>query len=63
MEWFEILEQLGNSYLLKGKGAYSKVYKVRRKSDLKVFAIKQVNMSTLKDKEKDNALKEASMLA
>lgn len=46
-----------------GKGAYSKVFKVRRKVDDKVFAIKQVLLTTLKEKEKDNALKEACLLA
>ena len=46
---FEILDQLG-------KGAYSVVYKVRRKCDSQEYALKKVFLKNLTDKEKENAL-------
>ena len=39
------------------------MYKVRRLKDLKLYALKQVKISTLSDKEKENALNEVRMLA
>ena len=53
---YEILEELG-------KGAYSVVYKARRLKDNKVYALKQVRLSGLKEKEKRNSLNEVRFLA
>lgn len=53
---FEILELLGD-------GSYSKVYRVLRKHDQKVYALKQVKLQTLNKKEKENALNEVRILA
>jgi NIMA (never in mitosis gene a)-related kinase len=53
---FEILSKLGD-------GAYSVVYKVRRKEDSRTYALKKVNMSNLSKKEKKNALNEVRILA
>ena len=44
---FVILEKIG-------KGSYSSVYKVRRKSDNTEYALKKVTMNNLKEKEKSN---------
>lgn len=46
-----------------GKGSYSSVYKVRRVSDGKEYALKKVRLLALKDKEKSNALNEVRILA
>ena len=56
MDGFEILEKLGD-------GAYSIVYKVRRKEDSKIYALKKVNLSNLSQKEKENSLNEVRILA
>ena len=56
MEGFEILEKLG-------EGAYSIVYKVRRKEDSNIYALKKVKLKGLSDKEKQNALNEVRILA
>ena len=56
MEGFEILKKLGD-------GAYSIVYKVRRKEDNKIYALKKVKLQNLSDKEKENALNEVRILA
>ena len=56
LENFEILSKLGD-------GAYSVVYKVRRKEDKQIYALKKVNMSNLSKKEKKNALNEVRILA
>ena len=53
---FEILEKLG-------EGAYSTVFKVIRKSDSKIYALKKVRMVKLTEKEKKNALNEVRILA
>ena len=53
---YEILEELG-------KGAYSIVYKARRLKDSKIYALKQVRLSGLKEKEKRNSLNEVRFLA
>lgn len=53
---FEIKEELG-------AGAYSKVNRVVRKDDQKVYALKRVFISKLSDKEKENALNEVRILA
>lgn len=46
-----------------GEGAYSEVYKVKRKSDQTLYALKKVKMGTLSSKEKENALNEVRILA
>ena len=56
MENFEIIEKLGD-------GAYSVVYKVKRKQDNKIYALKKVKLKDLCDKEKQNALNEVRILA
>ena len=53
---FDILSELG-------KGAYSKVYKVQRITDWKMYALKKVDISNQTDKEKANALGEVRLLA
>jgi len=53
---FQILDKLG-------EGAYSSVYKVKRLSDSKIYALKKVRMLNLSDKEKENALNEVRILA
>ena len=56
MNGFEILKKLGD-------GSYSVVYKVRRKADNNIYALKKVNLQKLKEKEKQNALNEVRILA
>lgn len=46
-----------------GEGAYSQVYKVLRRSDQSIYALKKVYMHKLKPKEKSNALNEIRILA
>lgn len=46
-----------------GKGAYSNVYKVKRKSDDQIYALKKVLLKGLSKKEKENALNEVRILA
>jgi NIMA (never in mitosis gene a)-related kinase len=53
---FDILSEIG-------EGAYSKVYKVRRKSDHEIYALKKVILKKLNTKEKSNALNEIRILA
>ena len=51
MDGFEIIKKLGDvSYII--------VYKVGRKKDNNVDALKKVNLQKLKDKEKQNSLNE-----
>ena len=56
IEDFELLSRLG-------EGSYSSVYKVKRKSDQQVYALKMVRMMNLSTKEKENALNEVRILA
>jgi NIMA (never in mitosis gene a)-related kinase len=56
MENFEIIEKLG-------EGAYSTVYKVKRKIDNLIYALKKVKLTNLTDKEKTNSLNEVRILA
>jgi NIMA (never in mitosis gene a)-related kinase len=56
MKGFEIINKLGD-------GAFSIVYKVRRKVDNKIYALKKVKMKTLNEKEKKNSLNEVRILA
>ena len=46
-----------------GTGAYSEVYQVTRKSDNIEYALKQVKIQRLTEKEKENALNEVRILA
>ena len=56
MQGFEVQAKLG-------EGSYSTVYKVRRKSDGKVYALKQVKLMALNEKERQNALNEVRIIA
>ena len=53
---FEIIKQLG-------KGAFGSVNLVRRKKDLKTYAMKRIRLTTLSQKEKETALNEIRILA
>ena len=53
---FDVMERIG-------KGSFAKVYKVRRKVDNQIYALKKVNLSKMKKKEKENALNEIRILA
>ena len=55
MENFQLGEKLGS-------GAFGSVYKVRRKEDLKIYAMKRVKISLLGTKERENALNEIRIL-
>ncbi len=46
-----------------GEGDYSEVYKVKRKTDQTLYALKKVKMGNLSIKEKENALNEVRILA
>ena len=46
-----------------GEGAYSVVYKAKRKSDSQFYALKKVKMLNLSEKERENALNEVRILA
>ena len=56
MENFEIITKLG-------EGAYSIVYKVKRKVDNQIYALKKVKLASLNEKEKTNSLNEVRILA
>jgi NIMA (never in mitosis gene a)-related kinase len=56
MNDFQILSKLG-------EGAYSVVHKVRRQVDGNIYALKQVKLLNLSEKEKLNALNEVRILA
>ena len=56
MKGFDIVSKLGD-------GAYSIVYKVRRRADNKAYALKKVKMKNLNIKEKNNSLNEVRILA
>ena len=53
---FAIIRKLGD-------GAYSSVFKVKKNDDSEYYALKKVNMASLTDKEKENALNEIRILA
>lgn len=53
---FEIYDKLG-------EGAFSTVYRVLRKSDQQIYALKKVRFGPLKGKERENALNEVRILA
>lgn len=46
-----------------GEGSFSEVYRVKRRSDGAVYAMKKVKLGKLSAKEKDNALNEVRILA
>ena len=46
-----------------GDGAYSSVYKVKKNDDGDFYALKKVNMASLSEKERENALNEIRILA
>ena len=56
MNGFEIIKKIGN-------GTFSVVYKVRRKMDNIIYALKKVKLFKLKEKEKQAALNEVRILA
>ena len=56
MDGFELISKLG-------EGAYSVVFKVKRKADSKIYALKKVKLKKLSEKEKQNALNEVRILA
>ena len=56
MENFEIITKLGD-------GSYSTVYKVKRKIDNQIYALKKVKLINLTEKEKSNSLNEVRILA
>jgi NIMA (never in mitosis gene a)-related kinase len=52
---FIILSKLGilfHSYLLLGSGSFSEVFKVKRITDNKIYALKKVQLSSLGDRER-----------
>ena len=53
---FKVLDNIG-------KGAYSVVQKVQRKSDGQIYALKRVLLKGLSKKEQENALNEVRILA
>ena len=53
---FEILGKLG-------EGAFATVFRVKRKSDNQIYALKKVKFGPLSAKEKENALNEVRLLA
>ncbi len=61
---FQLISKLGRCgcYPI-GEGAYSSVYKVRRLTDNREYALKKVKLINLSEKEKQNALNEVRILA
>ena len=59
-------QKLSNRFIILyelGKGAFSKVYKIRRIKDNTIYALKKVPIKNLKKKELENALNEIRILA
>ena len=46
-----------------GHGSFGTVYKLKRKTDGKIYALKKVYLNQLKEKEKQNSLNEIRILA
>ena len=53
---FKIIKKLG-------VGSYSSVYKIVRKTDDLIYALKKIRMGNLSEKEKENSLNEVRILA
>lgn len=63
---FEIMNKIGKLVVdmtVAGDGAYSNVYKVKRKEDGNYYALKKVKLSHLSEKERENAINEVRILA
>ena len=56
LEDFKVIEIIG-------QGSYSTVYKVERKADSQLYAMKRIKIWNLKPKEKMNSLNEIWLLA
>jgi NIMA (never in mitosis gene a)-related kinase len=56
MSQFDVIGKLG-------EGAFATVFKVRRKSDNEIYAMKKVKFGPMSPKEKENALNEVRLLA
>lgn len=54
---------MGAANLVVGTGSFSEVFKVSRKTDEKLYALKKVSMDPLSTKERENALNEIRILA
>lgn len=50
-------------YICLGKGTFSEVFKVKRKTDDKHYALKKVSLEPLSVRERQNALNEVRILA
>ena len=46
-----------------GEGAFSQVFRVRRKRDNQIYALKKIRFGNLKPKEQENAVNEIRILA
>ncbi len=55
--------QTGYTFTHSGEGAYSEVFRVERRADHKVYALKKVKLANLSEKEIENALNEVRILA
>ena len=53
---FEILEQIG-------KGTFAEVFKVKRKANQQIYALKKVNLGKMHIKDRENAMNEIRILA
>ena len=53
---FEVMKKIGD-------GAYSQVFKIKRKADGIIYALKKVNLPKFTQKEKENAINEVRILA
>lgn len=56
MNDFQIINRLG-------EGAFGQVFKVKRKQDGEIYALKKIKTMTMKEKDKINALNEIRILA
>ena len=63
LEWISLRSKLFIFVSIAGEGSFSEVYRVKRKSDGTVYAMKKVKMGKLSAKEKENSLNEVRILA